>query len=106
MAIYTLEPERATLHGSFSRDYPPILTIEPGDTVRFRTLDAGWHLPPDDLSGGWEWPEKFEPRDPERYGGHALCGPIAIRGAKAGMTLEVTIGEIRPGAWGWTASGG
>ena len=21
---------------------PPILTIEPGDTIRFRTLEAGW----------------------------------------------------------------
>src|SRR5918998_3861710 len=46
MTLYTVEPERATLHGTFSRDFAPILTIDPGDTVRFRTLDAGWNVDP------------------------------------------------------------
>ena len=36
MALYEVEPELGTLVGSFSRDYPPILTIESGDTVRYR----------------------------------------------------------------------
>ena len=44
MATYHIEPERATLHGHFSRDLPPVLTIDSGDTVVFRTLDAGWNL--------------------------------------------------------------
>jgi acetamidase/formamidase len=77
------------------------LTIEPGDTVVYRTLDAGWNL------DGPERPRpKFEPRDPERDGGHALCGPVAIRGAEPGMTLVVEIGEIRAGHYGWTVAGG
>ena len=46
MAIHKIEPERRTLHGVFSRELPPVLTIEPGDTVEFRTLDAGWGLEP------------------------------------------------------------
>jgi hypothetical protein len=33
MATYRIEPTRETLHGSFSRDYAPILTIASGDTV-------------------------------------------------------------------------
>ncbi len=41
MATYQIRPERTTLHGAFSRDLPPVLTIQPGDTVRFQTLDAG-----------------------------------------------------------------
>ena len=40
MAIYTLEPYESTLHGFFSPDLAPVLTIESGDTVRMRTLDA------------------------------------------------------------------
>ena len=106
MAIYEIQPERSTLHGKFSRDAAPILSIESGDTVVFRTLDAGWNLgavwagyPPDTE-------RKFEPRDPELDSGHCLCGPVAIVGARPGMTLEIRVGEIRPGNWGWTAAGG
>ncbi len=29
MAYYTVDPERRTLHGHFSPDLPPILTIDP-----------------------------------------------------------------------------
>ncbi len=104
MATHRIEPERRTLHGTFSRDLPPVLTIDPGDTVRFRTLDAGWGLGPRDPEGG-AWP-KFAPRDPERDAGHALCGPVAIRGAEPGMALEVRIDALRPGPYGWTVAGG
>jgi acetamidase/formamidase len=106
MAIYTVEPERRTLHGHFSRDIPPILTIDSGDTVRFRTLDAGWNLEPRRTTNYDEQPAKLEPRDKELDSGHALCGPIAIRGAEPGMTLAVEINDVRPGAWGFTAVGG
>ncbi|HEX6292338.1 MAG TPA: acetamidase/formamidase family protein [Herpetosiphonaceae bacterium] len=106
MATHTIEPERRTLHGHFSRDLEPVLTIDPGDTVCYRTLDAGWNLEPRTSTVESERPRKFEPRDQERDNGHALCGPIAIRGAEPGMTLAVQIKDVRPGAWGWTASGG
>ena len=101
MAIYSIEPTRETLHGSFSREYPPILTIDPGDSVHFSTLNASWIL---DLST--DPPTCFEPRDGERDNGHALCGPIAIRGAQPGMTLEIRINDVRPLSWGWTSVGG
>lgn len=104
MATYTMEPERATLHGSFSRDYPPALTIDSEDTVRFRTLDAGWGLEPSKGPGIAR--RSFDPRVKDRDSGHALCGPVAIRGAQPGMTLEVQIDAIRPGAWGGTYVGG
>jgi acetamidase/formamidase len=104
MAIYTLEPERRTLHGSFSREFPPVLTIDPGDRVHFRTLDAGWGLEPPTKAGAGR--KRFEPRVEERDSGHALCGPIAIRGAQPGMTLEIQVNEVRPGAWGTTYAGG
>jgi acetamidase/formamidase len=104
MALYTIEPERKTLHGRFSCELPPVLTIDSGDTVRFRTLDGGWGIEP---FVSIDPPRrKFEPRIKGRNDGHALCGPIAMRGAQPGMTLEVRINEVQPGAWGWTTAGG
>ena len=53
------------------------------------------------------WPAtKFEPRDEELDSGHALLGPIAVRGARAGQTLAVRIAEVRVGSWGATYAGG
>ena len=104
MRTHEIEPTLATLHGHFSRELPPVLTIQPGDRVRFRTLDVGW--------GAFENPDPFGEaprlpgRDLERDPGHAICGPVAIEGAKQGMALEVRVVELRTGTWGWTAAGG
>ncbi len=106
MAFYEVEPTRATLHGKFSRELPPILTIQSGDTVRFRTLDAGWGLEQMTGIGADRSRRRFEPRDERLDSGHALCGPVAIEGAEPGMTLEVRVDALRPGAWGWTAASG
>src|SRR6266511_1717988 len=106
MALYSVEPDRRTLHGAFSRDVAPILTIDSGDTVRFRTLDADWNLAPRQSTRYDERPAQFTPRPPGQEDGHALCGPIAIRGAQPGMTLGVQINAIRPGGWGFTQVGG
>ena len=104
MTTHTLKPTRETLHGCFSRDLNPVLTIDPGDAVIVETLDARWSIdgPSTDGSLG----RKFEPRDPARDGGHALCGPIAINGAKPGMTLAVRIDDLVTARWGWVIAGG
>jgi acetamidase/formamidase len=100
---HVVMPERRTLHGHFSAELAPVLTIDPGERVRFATLDAGWGLieNPDPLGPA----PRFEPRDPRLDDGHALCGPIAIRGAEPGMTLVVHVEEVRPGRWGRTSAG-
>jgi len=102
MALYTIEPEAGKLHGQFSRELRPVLTIDPGDTVRYRTLDAGWNVTRPTEPDPKKW-DIFPDRDRERDGGHALNGPIAIRGAKPGMTLVVQIDVVEPGSWGWNA---
>ena len=104
MTTYYLEPERRTLHGHFSPDLPPVLDIMPGDTVIYRTLDAGWGLEPP--SANTLDRRRFEPRVPELDAGHALLGPVAVAGAEPGMALSVRIDEIRTGAWGATYAGG
>lgn len=104
MTIHTLEPTGATLHGHFSRDLAPALTVDSGDVVRCQTLDSGWGLVAQD--DPFARPAKFPARDPRRDPGHALIGPIAVRGARAGMTLEVRVTALRPGRWGWSGAGG
>ena len=93
MTLHTLPLERRTLHGHFSRELEPVLEIESGDSVRISTPNAGWEL----ASG-----ESFEPRAPELDDGHALAGPILVRGARAGGTLAVRIDEVVPASWGVT----
>jgi acetamidase/formamidase len=104
MTQHVLEPDEQTLHGYFSPEMPPILTIDSGDTVMLRTLDAGWGLEPPTLDGAPR--RKFPQPDDAPLKGHALCGPIAIRGAEPGMMLEVKLDTIQPGTWGWTWAGG
>lgn len=103
--IHTLAPERATLHGHFSRDLPPALTIDPGDTVQFTCLEAGWRTEP---FPGFEVEGRRFPgrREGELDDGHALTGPVAVRGAQPGMTLAVQIDRLEVGAWGTTFAGG
>ena len=95
--IHELPFERRTLHGHFSRDLEPVLAVDPGDSVRFGTPNAGWWL--DDGT-------QFEPTSSPEDDGHALAGPIEIRGATAGQTLVVHIDEVVPGPWGETFGDG
>jgi len=106
MTLHTIEPIHGHVHGAFSREIAPILTIDPGDTVRFRTLDADWNLAPRRSTRYEDKPLQFSPRPIGQETGHALCGPVAIRGAEPGMTLAIHINTVRPGAWGFTAVGG
>ncbi len=96
MSVHEIPLERRTLHGHFSRELEPVLAIDSGDTIAFACLDAGWHVEP-----GVE----YEPRDEELDVGHALVGPVEVRGAQAGQTLEVAIDRVVPGSWGWCAAG-
>jgi len=91
--IHDLPLDRETLHGHFSPGLTPVLSIDPGDSVRFATPNAGWFL---------ESGEQLEARDPNVDTGHALAGPIEVRGAHAGSTLSVRVDDVRPGSWGVT----
>jgi acetamidase/formamidase len=104
MAVHEIPLERRTLHGHFSRDLEPVLTIDSGDSIAFATLDAGWGLEPPRGDGLQR--RRFEPRDPEVDAGHALIGPVEVRGASADQTLAVRVDEVRVGSYGFTVGGG
>ena len=104
MAKHHLDPAPWALHGYFSRELAPALTIDSGDVVSFQTLDSGWGAI--EQQAGFSEPRDFVPRDLARDVAHALAGPVAINGAKSGMTLEIRINRIRTGRWGWSAGPG
>ena len=70
--IHELPLAEATIHGYFSSVLPPVLSVEPGDSVRFQSLNAGW---------SWDLDLEFVERDEELHSGHALNGPVEVRGA-------------------------
>jgi acetamidase/formamidase len=97
LVIHELPLEEGTLHGYFSSVLPPVLTVDPGDSVRFQSLNARWH---------WDRETDFVERDRELHAGHALSGPIEVRGARAGQTLVISIDEVTPRDWGVTFAHG
>ncbi|WP_446039555.1 acetamidase/formamidase family protein [Streptomyces sp. SID1121] len=98
MAEHRLDSVPGTVTNVFSRDLPPVLTVDPGDTVVVHSLDASGHLERQRTPG--------EPR-PKMFGGrpgHCLAGPIAVRGARPGTALAVHVESLRPDPWGWTVA--
>src|SRR5262245_66520425 len=83
--VHHLPPEDG-VHGFVSRDLAPALSIDSGDRVVFQTLDSGWGAVKQIRN--FFKPREFRPRDLSRDVAHALTGPVEIRGARPGMTLE------------------
>ena len=44
--IHEIPLERRTLHGHFSCDLEPALTVDPGETIAFACPNAGWWVGP------------------------------------------------------------
>lgn len=91
--IHHLTSER--VHYAWDNSIPPLLTIDSGDTVVFETRDA---------SDGYVRPEMTEEEKVAQrpFKGHPLTGPVFVRGAMPGDTLEVAILSLVPGPHGWT----
>lgn len=103
MAQHHLNPEPSHVYGRYSPEIDPVLRITPGDTVVYKTLDAGWKQ--FDQVEPFKLPPKFQPRDRKLDNGHALNGPVFVEGAEPGMVLELRFNEIVPGSWGWCSAG-
>jgi acetamidase/formamidase len=73
VAHHELPCEAWALHRYFSGELDPVLTVEQGDTVELSTPNHAWELEPD---------KHLTARNPQLDTGHALAGPIEVRGAK------------------------
>lgn len=102
MLLHKLDLESQNLHGSFKKDYKPILTVESGDSIQLKTPDIQWGY----SIAKNEERVVFESREKEDKLGHPMIGPIAVNNAKAGMVLEVRLNEIVPGWYGRNWAGG
>jgi len=89
-------PAEGSLHKTWNRQQPPVMTIRPGDTISLTAPDAAnGEVTPATTS---EDISKINYRrlDP-------LVGPVYIEGAKPGDALRIDVLELRPLGWGWTA---
>jgi acetamidase/formamidase len=84
-------------HFGWDNALPSVLTVAPGETVTFETVDA---------SGGQLTARStvadvaaldFDKVNP-------VTGPVLVDDAAPGDALKVTIGGFRPSDWGWTAN--
>jgi acetamidase/formamidase len=99
MTRHRLDPSPSTTARVFSRDLQPVLTVDPGDTIVLRSLDAAGHLEPQSFPG-----ETVPTMASTTVSGHCLTGPIAIRGALPGDVLAVRFVSLRPDTWGYTVA--
>ena len=105
MAFYEIKVSRENIHGTLSKSIKPILEIESGDSVSFETLEGDWRWDKPETpatASGKRFLERVMPQDQ----GHALCGPVYVKGAKPGMTLKVHVDRVVPAEWGWSRVGG
>jgi len=87
--------DKNAVHAKWSRDYPPALTVDPGDTVVFET--------PEITRGQLTRTSGADALLALDFGLiHQISGPVAIRGAEPGDTLVVRIDDVKPKDWGYS----
>lgn len=105
--IHHIEPDIRNCHGKLSRDRKPILAVDSGDTIVADTRFCSWGLEPPPSPDVYPALPPLEDRaDPVNDTGNCLLGPVEIRGAKPGMTLEVAIESMKCASYGITMIGG
>ena len=105
MATHRLSagPETARW-GMFDAAFPPLLTVDSGDTVVLECVSGAPEVMPPPGSGFRIPPAlaAIHASNIPRAGGHILTGPVAVAGAMPGDMLEVRIDKIELGNdWGY-----
>jgi acetamidase/formamidase len=91
--LHRLGDER--VHYRWDNSLEPLLEIESGDTVVFQTRDAA--------DGFYTWDSTHADILRRAYTGHPLTGPVRIKGAQPGDSLEIEILDLKPGEIGRTS---
>jgi acetamidase/formamidase len=99
---HRLDPTPETVHwGFFDAALKPVLTIDSGDTLEVDTVSGG-RQEVGDISNFRPDHRLIAETVQQGPGPHILTGPIAVRGAEPGDTLEVRIQSIELTVdWGW-----
>ena len=105
MATHRIAPTPQTVRwGTFDAAYPPVLTVQSGETVVLECVSGGPEVMPPPGSGLAVPPAlaAIHAANLPRAGGHILTGPVAVTGATQGDMLEVRIDKIELGNdWGY-----
>jgi len=104
MAVHSVAATPKTVRwGIFDGSFPPVVTVQSGDTVVLECVSGGPDaMPP--ASSGLKIPPALAAIQAEvpRGPGHIITGPVAIDGAMPGDMLEVHIDKIEFGCdWGF-----
>jgi acetamidase/formamidase len=84
-------------HFGWDNSFQPKLTIAPGESVEFETVDAsGGQLSPKSGLG--------DVADLDFAKVNPVTGPVHVDGAEPGDVLKVTFLAFEPSGWGWTAN--
>ena len=107
MSLHRLAATPDTVRwGIFDAAIPPVLSVSSGDTVVIECVSGGPEMMPPPDSGLVVPPAlaAIHAAKLPRQGVHLITGPVAIRDAMPGDTLEIRIDAIELGAqWGFTA---
>ncbi len=100
MTAHRVDASLDTATDVFDAARPPVLRVDPGDSVTVRTLSAAGYTERQP-EPGTDVPTLLPSRR-----GHCLVGPIAVTGARPGQVLAVHLDDLVPDEWGYTGSGG
>ena len=88
---------RANHHFGWNRDFAPVLTAEPGETIHFECIDSSAGQ-----LGEGSTVESVRALDFGKV--NPVSGPVFVEGAEPGDALKVTIRKFIPSGIGWTAN--
>jgi acetamidase/formamidase len=93
VAEHVADPKQ--IHHEWDADLGPVVTIDSGDIVHFDLKVAG---------EGQVWPGATFPETRFDFDTiYNLCGPVFVRDAKPGDSLEIEILRLKAGDWAWAA---
>lgn len=102
MTMHYISLQSKNLRGSFSQDYPPAVTVASGDAFTVTTPDIQWGYSKSEKDNY----ETYTAAEEEAAPKHPVIGPIHIKEAAPGMTVEVHIEKLVPGWYGRNWGGG